>query len=279
LTFPYSKFKLFRNAQKYEESMSSLSETIRPTLHSDRPQPLDNPLESPKGKGDGQAARLISVAIRILEGLGLILANIFTLGIINFMPDIHNEYTRVFGGKKVFILHEPLQVHSIPTDRTILEATDDPTITAVVEILDTVLHEIPGVRVSVKDYIPTIQDVEEKTDDRQDVEEKTDDRQDVEEKTDDRPSCQELFTKGISLVWDKTKSGSAIAYQAMNKDNAQAVLDVTKYRVETLAGIGLIKAKEQYELATHPENVRKTAITASSIAACVIGAVTYSYLG
>ena len=59
----------------------------------------------------------MSVALRILEGLGLILANIFTFGIINFMPEIHDEYARVFGGK-VCVLDEPLYEVSVVTDET-----------------------------------------------------------------------------------------------------------------------------------------------------------------
>lgn len=47
------------------------------------------------------SVKVMSVALRILEGIGLVFANIVTLGLINFLPGIHDQYQKVFGGKKV----------------------------------------------------------------------------------------------------------------------------------------------------------------------------------
>lgn len=65
----------------------------------------------PCKKAPKSSDNILKVALNILEGLGLILANILTLGFINFLPGIHEAYKKVFGGKEVEVISQSEEIH------------------------------------------------------------------------------------------------------------------------------------------------------------------------
>ncbi len=209
-------------------------------------QPENKPLET-KNKAPECTEKTMNVFLRVIEGVVLIFANIVTFGFINFIPAIHDEYRKVFGGKKVEVLEDDNQpMATVATDD---DVSGDNTAPATVAA--------PVRRVSAPADQPAPAPVPH-----------------VPPADDEEP---QMYGAGdfIAHHWSKrgeyanqAKSAVSQAYGACNKENA------------AWAG-GKIKegCQSAYSTATSPENIRKTAAAAGAVGVAAISTLFYTMMG
>lgn len=238
----------------------------------------------------------MNVALRVLEGIGLIFANIFTLGLINFLPGIHKEYSKVFCGKEVKVIEsdESLYESAQSDDETNVAGADRP--------IDT-------------EDVPNVNDAETESEQppalHRDPVGGAPNNDDVDDEMQEHP-CNKIAGSvnhyrskardGVVYVWNnankenaerawngtkdgtywaynQTKSGTSwaaghvkhgaqAAWQGANRENAAAVRD---YAVQ--------KGGELIDAAKKPENLRTTVGTIVGVAATAIGFGAYLYSG
>lgn len=240
-------------------------------------------------KAPKTSVSIINIALRILEGIGLIFANVFTLGFINFLPGIHKEYSKVFGGKEVEVLTSESEEED-STSHSLSASEDDADI----------LGEVGGGVPIVEGNRPPVTDGGA----RPPVVEDADGEGDPppvfggDNEVDDTPGCSDQVKKGLG----KFGEGVMVAYRGVNRENAQYAWDrtsagtswaldqaksgaqtvwagCTKENATRAKDFAVQKGGELYETARKPENLRTTVGTIVGLAAATIGTGYYLMSG
>ena len=143
------------------------------------------------------SAKVMNIVLRVLEGIGLIFANIITFGLINCIPAIHDEYQKVFGSKQVVVM-------------------DDAEMNATPNITDSVdVEELSGEDASAN---PTnINTTEEEVSASQKL-------WTLWETGKDR-AAQACTKENAQFAFDKTREGVSYGLSQINRENAQKIYD------------------------------------------------------
>lgn len=247
-------------------------------------------------KAPKSSISIVNVALRVLEGIGLIFANIFTLGLINFLPGIHKEYSKVFGGKEVKVIEsdESLDKSAQSDDENNVAGEDRPIDTEVVPTVNDAETEGEQPPVPQRDPVdgaPNNDDVDDEMPEHPcnkfagsvtHYGSKARDGVVYVWNNANKENAERAWndTKtGTSWAYNQTKSGTSwaaghvkhgaqAAWQGANRENAAAVRD---YAVQ--------KSGELIDAAKKPENLRTTVGTIVGVAATAIGFGAYLYSG